>query len=379
MDSRYGFTIGNPSRFGEGSYPDEHLDHGQQMFDWVHNHLLVKAGFELDHNTDATGLLRNQTGTYHYANVAGFISDALAFERFGFANALDPRNPHNCGVTDTKFGSQPCYSYYSQTMGPSNWSLSTNDWGSYVTAQWQPATLVVFSAGLRWEREQMPPPMAALVNPEIPLTQTLPSLGNNWGPRASLAIGAPNSRWPVLRLGYGMYYARTANATLETALTQTGSLHGDLSFFMRPSDDCQFCSGGAPPFPYVFAGQPSSVVKPGAVEFAPNFRNPEVHQAVVSVEQAMPGRIELTGSAMLSLGRRLPYCHRYQLRPRSQSRNHHLQREGPYRQRTDQSQSDHRSLLRFMAVDHFAHRHSGPAQSRLPADHRNHEPRQLHL
>jgi len=25
VDSRYGFTIGNPSRFGTGSYPDEHL------------------------------------------------------------------------------------------------------------------------------------------------------------------------------------------------------------------------------------------------------------------------------------------------------------------------------------------------------------------
>jgi hypothetical protein len=28
----------------------------------------------------------------------------------------------------------------------------------------------------------------------------------------------------VLRLGYGMYYGRTENATIETALTQTGSL-----------------------------------------------------------------------------------------------------------------------------------------------------------
>ena len=306
VDSRYGFNIGNPSRFGQGSYPDERLYHGQQMLDWAHNHLLVKAGFELDHNTDATSLLRNQSGTYHYANVANFISDALAFQKFGLADALDPRNPHNCGSTSTSFGSQPCYSYFSQTMGPASWRLSTNDWGSYMTAQWQPAKLAVFSVGLRWEREQMPPPMATLANPEIPQTESLPSLGNNWGPRASLAIGAGHSFWPVLRLGYGMYYGRTANATLETALTQTGSLRGDLSFFMRPSDDCQFCSGGAPPFPYVFAGQPSSVVKPGAVEFAPNFRNPEIHQAVVSVEETMPGRVELTGSAMLSLGRRLP-------------------------------------------------------------------------
>jgi hypothetical protein len=305
VDSRYGFTLGNPSRFGQGSYPDEKLYHAQEMVDWVHNKVLIKAGFELDHNSDATSLLRNQTGTYSYSTVASFISDALAFEKFGFADALDARNPHNCGTSNTKFGSQPCYSYYSQTVGPTNWNLSTNDWAGYATAQWQAAKFAVFSGGLRWELEQLPPPIAALANSEIPLTAKLPGLGSNWGPRVSVSLGG-GKRWPVLRLGYGMYYGRTENATIETALTQTGSLKGDLSFFMRPQDDCQFCSGGAPPFPYVFAGQPASVVKPGAVEFAPNFRNPEIHQAVAAIEQPLPGGIELTAGAMLSLGRRLP-------------------------------------------------------------------------
>ena len=194
VDSRYGFTIGNPSRFGQGSYPDERLYHGQEMLDWVHGKLLVRAGFELDHNSDAVSQLRNQTGTYSYSTVASFISDALAFQKFGLGDALDPRNPHNCGAcTNTKFGSQPCYSYYSQTMGPTNWHLSTNDWAGYATAQWQPSKLAVFSAGLRWEREQMPPPIAAAIadhlTQTLPLTAKLPSLGNNWGPRFSLAIG----------------------------------------------------------------------------------------------------------------------------------------------------------------------------------------------
>jgi hypothetical protein len=48
------------------------------------------------------------------------------------------------------------------------------------------------------------------------------------------------------------------------------------------------------------------VVKPGAVEFAPNFRNPEVHQAVAAVEETLPGHVEVTASALVSLGRRLP-------------------------------------------------------------------------
>ncbi len=75
---------------------------------------------------------------------------------------------------------------------------------------------------------------------------------------------------------------------------------------MRPTDDLPNNGGGAPPFPYVLTGEPATVVKPGAVEFAPNFRNPEVHQAVVSLEKQLPGRVVVGGDAMVSLGRHLP-------------------------------------------------------------------------
>ncbi len=308
VDSRYGFTIGNPSRFGQGSYPDEKLYHAQELVDWVHNNLLLKAGFEVDHNADATSLLRNQTGTYYYSKVQNFIADALAFEKFGLTNLFNDQNPHNCNPPQNSLGALPCYSYYSQTMGPTNWRLSTSDIAGFATAQWQPAKQAVVSFGLRWEREQLPPPIAAVSNSQLPLTQKLPDLGNNWGPRISLAFGNSDSRWPVLRLGYGMYYGRTENATLETALTQTGSLKGDLNFFIRPTDGMNplTYTSDAPPFPYVLQGQPTSVVKPGAVGFASNFRNPEVHQAVVSVEEALPGHIQVTTAAIASLGRRLP-------------------------------------------------------------------------
>ena len=324
VDNRYGFTIGNPSRFGQGSYPDEHLYQGRESVDWVRGKLLVKAGFEVSRNSDATSLLRNQTGTYTYANVVNFTSDVWALEN-GFGE-LNPNGPqHNCDETGEVWhdsggnlrgvGNLPCYSYYSQTLGPSGWSLSTSDWAGYATAQWQASKLLVVSAGLRWEREQLPPPLAALSNPELPLTEKLPSLGNNWGPRVALAYGSRGRHWPVVRLGYGIYYGRTANAAIETALTQTGTvaldstgeLKGDLSFFMRPTDDLPNNAGGAPPFPYVPRPPgPGSAIKPGAVEFAPNFRNSEVHQAVASVEETMPAHIKLTASAMVSLGRRLP-------------------------------------------------------------------------
>ncbi len=314
VDSRYGFTIGNPARFGPGSYPDEHLYQAGEQLNWVRGDLMVKAGFDLNHNTDATSLLRNQTGTYYYSSVENFASDALAFASFGLNGQLNPMDQHNCDQTGKVWrdsvgtlhglGYLPCYSYYSQTMGPTDWWLSTNDWASYVTAQWDPKKDVALSLAMRCEREQLPPPMSKLSNPDLPLTETLPGLGDDWGPRASVALGSAKGHWPLLRLGYGMYFGRTQNATLENALTQTGSLKGDLNFFMRPTDNLN--GGGAPPFPYVLAGEPSNAVKPGAVEFARDFRNSEVHQAVVAVEESLPAHVRLEASAEASLGRRLP-------------------------------------------------------------------------
>ncbi len=315
VDSAYGFTIGNPSRFGKGSYPDERLYHAQESVDWVRGKLLVKAGFEVSHNTDDTSLLRNQTGTYHYASVENFASDALVFGKFGLTGALNPFNQQNCDATGKVWrdsggnlrglGNLPCYSYYSQTMGPGNWHLSTNDWAGYANAQWQVGKLLVISGGLRWEREQLPPPLSALNNPDLPQTGKLPGLGNNWGPRVSVAVRTGDKHWPVFRLGYGMYFGRTENLAVEAALTQTGSLNGDLNYFMRPTDNLN--AGGAPPFPYVLRPPgPGSAIKPGAVEFAPNFRNPEIHQAMVAVEETLPSHIAVTASAMMSLGRHLP-------------------------------------------------------------------------
>lgn len=315
VDGRYGFTIGNPPRFGQGSYPDERRLHAQELLDWVRGRLLVKAGFELDHNTDATTLLRNRTGSYYYSTVENFISDALAFEKFGPnpSNLLaqhncDPRGrPWTSGGILMGLGSLPCYSHFSQVVGPNFWQLSTNDWAGYVTAQWQLNRWAVASAGMRWEREQLPPPMKLVDNPELPETQHLPDLGNQWGPRVSLALGN-RKRWPVLRLGYGMYFGRTENATLLTALSQTGSPKGDQYFFIRPTDGYSSVTGtsSAPLFPNVLNGPPASVVVPGAVEYAPAFRNPEVHQALASVEEELPGRLLISAAAVLSLGRRLP-------------------------------------------------------------------------
>jgi hypothetical protein len=314
VDSSDGFTIGNPARFGRGSYPDESIYTAQEQLKWVSGNVLLSAGVELSHSSDAISRLLNQTGAYYYSRIEDFASDALAFFAYGLNGQLNPMDQHNCDQRGKPWrdsagtlhglGYLPCYSYYSQTMGPSDWWLSTNDWAGYATSQWQPGKRTVFTLAMRWDIEQLPSPIHTLENPDLPLTKSLPRLGSQWGPRAGFAWGSGENRWPVLRLGYGVYFSRTPNAVIETARTQTGSLAGDLNFFLRPTDNLH--GGGAPPFPYVLAGEPGAVVKPGAVEFARSFQNGEVHQAEISVEERLPGRIHLEASGVTSLGRRLP-------------------------------------------------------------------------
>ena len=307
-DSKYGFILGKPARLGGRKYPEEQGLFADETLSWVHGAHLVRAGVSFDHISDATDTLVNGTGTYSYADVLNFASDAASFEKYGFNGVDNPfTDQHNCDVTgrvhrsgDTLLGLgyTPCYAWYSQSIGPSNWQLSTNDMAAFVTEQWQPMHQLTISAGVRVEAQQLPPAIAAVANPDLAATEKLPSLGWNFAPRVGLAF-APWNR-TVIRVGGGMYFGRIDNAVVLAALTQTGSPYADLNFFFRADDP------GAPPFPYVFPTQPVTAVTPGAVEFGQHFRVPQVDQAVASIEQELPRHWVISASALVSLGRRLP-------------------------------------------------------------------------
>jgi len=310
-DSKYGFILGKPARLaspGSTKNPDEQILATQDMLSWVHGSHLIKAGAYFDHTSDAVDSLLNQTGTYSYADVLNFLSDTASFTQYGFGSVGGVNSPqHNCDATGqvhnesgtlTGLGYLPCYAWYSQRIGPSDWSLSTNDLAAFATEQWQPLHNLTLSAGLRLEVQQLPPPLIGVANSALPQTLKLPAATLNWGPRIGIAY-APLKR-TVIRAGAGLYYGRIDNSTVLAALTQTGSTSGDLNFFFKPTDN------GAPPFPFVFPVEPQAAVTPGAVSFAASFRPQEVDQAVLSVEQELPSHWLISASALASLGRRLP-------------------------------------------------------------------------
>ena len=200
VDSRYGFTIGNPSRFGQGSYPDERFlpryrsrSTGSTAACWSRP-VWMLATMPMSPACCAT---RPAPTTTPMSRTSSPMRSSLAPSdsptRWTNSTSTTATRPGKVWRDSTGqlrgLGYLPCYSHYSQMMGPADWHLSTNDWAGFATAQWQPSKFAVFSAGLRWEREQLPPPIATLANPDLPLTGKMPNLGNNWGPRVSLAVG----------------------------------------------------------------------------------------------------------------------------------------------------------------------------------------------
>ena len=310
-DSKYGFVLGKPARLGKSSYPDERSYLAQDTVSWVRGAHLFKAGGSFDQLADTVDTLVNQTGTYSYADALNFVSDMASFTKYGFNGVGSASSgEHNCDATGrvyVKGGAQdhlgglgylPCYAWYSQRIGPADWHLSTNNLAGFATDQWQAVRNLTLSAGVRVEMEQLPPPIALVQNPELPETQRLPAATLDWGPRVGLAW----SPWKgtVLRAGAGLYYGRIDQSTILAALTQTGSMNGDLNFFFRSTDV------GAPPFPYVFSADPQTVVTPGTVSFAARFRPREVDQGVFSIEQELPSHWLVSVSGLVSPGRRLP-------------------------------------------------------------------------
>ncbi len=282
----YGFRFGNPPVLNRAAYPDERRYEATDSLTNVRGRHTLKFGYSVDFVNDYSDALYNGNGTYVYSNVMDFATDYLS--------------PNHCNNASTGAGVLPCYSYYTQSFGPTTFQFQSADYAGFVSDEWKARPGLTLSLGLRYEYEQLPNTNASLVNAELPQTAALPHDKNNFGPRVGLAWNVAGAGHTVLRAGFGVYYGRIINSTAYSALTQTGSLKGQRSYYFKPLDT------GAPPFPFVFSGTPYLSVAPSAVYFDPRFQNPQIEQTEVSLEQKIGRSTSLTFEGLFSAGRELP-------------------------------------------------------------------------
>jgi hypothetical protein len=272
-----GFTFGVPNFLQRSKFPDETRNQIADTVTWTHGKHSFKFGVDFSHVNDNGQNLFNGFGSYSYSSLLNYFSDLNA--------------PNTCA-------GKPCYTSFSQGLGLPGVEFTTNDYSVFVADDWKITQRLSLSLGLRWEYQQMPDPVASLVNPLEPRTGQLPSDTNNFGPRVGFAYDVFGKGKTVLRGGYGLYYGRVINSTIFNALTVTGAPGSQVSLSFTPT------SAGAPVFPKVLTSL--SGVGRNIDFFDSNFQNPQIHQIDMSIEQDLGWNTALSVSYLGSLGRELP-------------------------------------------------------------------------
>src|SRR5262249_44800767 len=139
--------------------------------------------------------------------------------------------------------------------------------------------------------QQIPQPKRS--NPLLPLTANLHKDKNNFGPRFGLAWQMQPQT--VFRLGYGLSYGRTEHSTISNFLINNGV--AQLTYLLNPATNL----AGSPVFPEVFSSSPGG--QQGAVTInlaAPDFVNPEVHQANVELERQVASTFSVSARYMMA-------------------------------------------------------------------------------
>jgi hypothetical protein len=272
-----GFTFGVPNFLQRSKFPDETRNQIADTVTWTRGKHSFKFGVDFSHVNDNGQNLFNGFGSYSYSSLLNYFSDL--------------NKPNTCA-------GKPCYTSFSQGLGLPGVEFTTNDYSVFVADDWKISQRLSLSLGLRWEYQQMPDPVASLVNPLEPRTGHLPSDTNNFGPRVGFAYDVFGKGKTVLRGGYGLYYGRVINSTIFNALTVTGAPGSQVSLSFTPT------SAGAPVFPKILTSLAG--VGRNIDFFDPNFQNPQIHQIDMSIEQDLGWNTALSVSYLGSLGRQLP-------------------------------------------------------------------------
>jgi len=286
-----GFTFGKPNFLDRPAFPLEKRNQVADTVSWSRGAHLWRFGFDFNHVNDIDNNLFSGAGVYSYNTRADYISDFLV-QKMALA-------PVCAAANATAVGTLPCFNSFTQELGPSTYQFSTNDLAFFVQDDWRIRPRFTLNLGLRYETEFLPSPQ--FPNSALPLTTSFPSDRTDVGPRLGFAWDLFGTGKSVLRGGYGIFYGRIINSTISNAISNTANLTGaQLSFFFPQG------AAGEPTYPNVLSVAPPPSGTLQAVQFAPDVKNPMVHEFDMEFQQEIATNTVFSVSYLGSLGRRLP-------------------------------------------------------------------------
>ncbi|PWU12041.1 MAG: hypothetical protein C5B51_01475 [Terriglobia bacterium] len=239
-----------------------------------------KFGAGTVHTEDFLQYLSNRHGTYEYADFTSFAQDFSG-------NTAGARR----------------WQSYSQRFGNQIFDESIQDYHFFAEDQFRWGSSLALHYGLRYEYSALPQPPAA--NPEYPESGRVPSSKTNLAPRFGLSLGFNRGR-SVVRLGYGMFYARYHSGVIGTFFLENGVYQQPVQLDRRFLSDPQT----GPVFPNALP-QPIRTPQPSDPAFAStidltfpskDYRNPYTHQADIAIEHTLSPTTSISLAYLWSRG-----------------------------------------------------------------------------
>jgi hypothetical protein len=299
-------TYGLPNALPRPAFPDEHrlefadtisLNHGKHTF---------KAGVDINAVHELLINLFQGGGVYTYSGGTAFSNWAADVTGTNIGDGLTGRHFNTfVQVTDpvTGVGKDDFYD---------------NDVAAFFEDSWKIHPKITLNLGVRYDLQLIPQPPKP--NTNTPLTTLYTSSinidKNNFAPRLGMAWAI--GKGSVLRVGYGMFYAKTTNSTYYATRVENGVFQQTYNCTPTTCPALSFPNliftppGQTPVAPFAGALTPRVTPVPLSSNTAttrgqsPDWVNPLVHEGEVTFEHSLPWNMSASAGYVFSRALRLP-------------------------------------------------------------------------
>jgi hypothetical protein len=299
-------TYGLPNALPRPAFPDEHRLQFSDVLSKVQGAHTFKFGADVNFVHELLINLFQGGGVYNYSGANSFSNWVADLAGINLGDGLTGRH----------------FSTFVQVNDPVTHvgkdDFYNNDYALFAEDSWKARRNLTINYGVRWDLSTIPQP--SMPNTATPLTTLYTSTINipkhEFAPRVGAAWQI--AKGTVLRVGYGLFYAKTSNSMFYATRVENGVIQQTFNCTPTSCPSLAFPNfiftppGGAPIAPFAGALVPTVTpfTPPALTQTSrgqvPDFANPRAHEGDVSFEHELPGSISVGASYVVSRGMRLP-------------------------------------------------------------------------
>lgn len=301
-----GISFGMPNFLPRPAFPNEKIFQWVDNISWIRGRHSFKFGLDIYYVRELQINLFQGGGVYSYASLADVAKDC-------------PPGATGCVPlveTGTRANFTGRHGSFSQSFDLRELGgrvfFTTTDYNFYLQDTFRVLPNLTLNYGVRYEFTRLPPPeptttvdpltgteTTAAGNPAFPETTRFNQDSNNVGPRFGFSWDPWNNHRFIVRGGYGLYYGRTSNSFISTALTDNQRVF--ITFGFSPGD------AAAPTYPNVLPAPPvRTFAAPDVLQFSRDYVRPLIHMSELALEYGLSPNMTVSATYLWSRGQRLP-------------------------------------------------------------------------